>query len=200
MTWLFENPFWILFLGISLTIGFAFAWVKTARKEFGLASAITLILTVLLVMAGIMVETDREKIRLTVMAMSEAVEDNDVEGLVAFVSPKRTECRERIEAEMPSYVFDKCNVMSFNGLAYDAKKHPTRAMVVFFVWADVNAPTYGYDGNVRRRIILFFEKVESGEWLLYDYDHEDPGQASRYLNRDGPLEFVDGPTAGPNQY
>lgn len=187
MNWMMENPFWILLIGTTAAILCGVLWSQTQRRELFWGTGGIVILTLILLAVERFVETDREALRDTITTMADTVESNDVPGLIAFIDPSAEECRRRAEAEMPSYEFKRCNVVSYNALAFDNPSDPKKAMAVFFVWADVKLRAGGYESNVRRRVTLFFKKKDDGDWLVYDYDHDDPSQPSPYLKSDPPV-------------
>lgn len=192
--WLMEDPVWILVVGLLATGIAGFVWTRTQHFGWLAASVVAFLLTLGLVALERFIKTDREKLRQTVSEMAQAVEDNDVEKLVTYIASDVPDCERRIRGELPTYTFKRCNVAQYNALVFDDPQAPHRAMAVFFVLADVNAPRYSYNGFVRRRVALFFEKQEDGQWLMYDYDHADPQQQFPYLPQNGsPPKFVEGP-------
>lgn len=190
---LFENPFWIIVLGVLIPVGCGYAWMKTNDRRWLIASGATFVIALALFFLERNVETDQEKLRQAVIDLAQAVESNDVQLALSKVDPSAERCRQRIQSEMPMYEFDMCNVMSMAPPAYDSEENPQKAMIVFVVWVDVAAPTYSYEGNAKRRVILYYRKDANGDWKVYDYDHEDPTGDSRYLPEDGPPKFVTEP-------
>lgn len=175
MSYFTEQPIWIVMVGMAVLIVLAIGWYQRPRREWIFGMAAVLVIAILLILLSQSIETDNEAIRRTVLELADAVEKNDVNKAASFVSDSEDLVRQRILTEMPSYTFDSCNVAAFDGVKFTPEKNPTKATVSFLVWADVNAPTYGYDGPVRRRVILDFKK-EGDDWKLVDYAHEDPNQ------------------------
>lgn len=189
-----EDPVWILVVGLLITAVLGFVWTRVQKFGWLAACIAVLLLTIGLVALERFIKTDREKLRYAVSEIARAVEDNDLEKLITFTSPAYPECEKQIRKELPSYTFERCNVIQHNVLVFDDPKQRQRAMVVFLVVADVSAPRYSYKGFVNRRVALFFEKQSDGSWLMYDYDHEDPKLPFAYLPQDdNPPRFMDGP-------
>lgn len=127
------------------------------------------------IVAALLVEwyvvTPREEVQQTIRDLADLVEQNDVEGLLANISPSQPEVRRRAEYEMPRYDFSVCNVVTFHGIQWD-REQPDQATADFMV--RFNVSMQGYSGGGFRDVILKFQKESDDQWRIVDYSHFDP--------------------------
>ena len=120
-----------------------------------------------------LVVTDREEIVEIVGDLAEQVEDNNVAGVVKWLSPKYQETIDRASREMPNYRFDTCKVSAINDFEDDETNSNVKkiSFVVFF-----QASTAKGKEKIpgQREVTLTFEKDAAGEWKVIDYVHDKP--------------------------
>ena len=181
MEWLTESPVHSIMIGILLTSFFTLMWFITRRLFFLGFAGLALAAMITAVVAGQLIDTDREQLKQNVFQVADAVQSNNVRGVVDFVSPQARNTILRIQYEMPNYDFRKCRVIGFNYVDVPEESSPLQATVDFVVGFDVDATrTYDYNGSGTRRVTLTFEK-QGDSWKIIDYRHEHP-QSRKYIN------------------
>ena len=110
MNLIFEQPFWIGFMGMVLTIVLLGVWAIAGKRDAGIAALVALGLTGILVALGVAVETDREAIRRTIAEIAEDVESNDLNRVLSHVASSATSIRTEASTEFPRYRFDAVTV------------------------------------------------------------------------------------------
>lgn len=181
MEWLTESPVHSIMIGILLTSFFTLMWFISRRRLFLGFSGLAFATMVTAVVAGQLIVTEREQLKRDVFQLAQAVQSNNLNGVVSFVSPDAPNTIRRIQYEMPNYVFRKCRIIGFNYVDVPEEGRPRRASVNFVVGFDVDATrTYDYNGSGTRRVTLTFEK-QGDSWKITDYHHEHP-QSRSYIN------------------
>lgn len=175
MNFVFEQPFWVGFLGMVLTLGLVVGWAYSARREAGIAALIALALTAALVFAGFAVETDREAVKRTLAQIAADVESNDLNRVLAHVSPQATSIRAQAEAEFPRYRFDAVEI-KWQMLEIDVTESSsgqTQAHATFnvVVTGDLKSAGVGAQTIPRYCEIDFVE--EGDAWKIAGYSHDD---------------------------
>ncbi len=177
MTWLQEDPLYIVLTGTLLIGGFGgFGWVTGKGWLWGLAGLSLLAMVVLLLIERRTV-TDREQLHRTLEEMVVCVRNNDVAGLAGFISPSRQDTLEQLNAEMPQYKFHGCSISRRDEPKFDQNASPPRAVMDFaaFVNVDARQSQYDYNGTVTRGVTLTFEKEADGKWRVIEYSHYEVG-------------------------
>ncbi len=172
MKWLTEDPTYSIMMGLFFTGAFsAFAFMLKKRALWVLA-VLSFLVMVGLVVTERMIVTDYEQIRADVFDLADAVQKNDVDKVLSYVSESMPTTRSRVRNEMPLYHFRTCRILGFNEITVDEKAQT--AKVNFVVYVDLNAmKTHQYDGSGHRRVVLEFRK-EPGGWKIIDYSHSHP--------------------------
>lgn len=172
MKWLTEDPTYSIMMGLLLTGAFAaFAFMLKQRLLWVLA-ALSFLIMVGLVITERVIVTDYEQVRADVFDLADAVQRNDVDKVLSYVSESMPTTRSRVRNEMPQYHFRTCRILGFNEISFDEESQTATAD--FVVYVDLNAmKTYQYDGSGTRRVNLKFQK-EPGGWKIIDYSHRHP--------------------------
>lgn len=171
LDWFTENSLPPLIGGSFLAIAFfllAFLYYNKTMFKIGLLIAL---ITATIVMIETFIVTDKEKIVQIVYDLAKAVEKNQVDQVLKHVAPSRQDARQRIQQEMPEYIFDSCRVLGIK--SFELKNNQRQAEIVFVVYASGAHQQFG-KGNAHRRITLMFEKQADDSWKLIDYSHEAP--------------------------
>jgi hypothetical protein len=185
MSWLFEQPLVIVFLGVAAALAFGALWSTTGRKGFLIAALAALALLV----AGLVVEklvvTDNEAIRATLQEIARDVRTNNHQALLAHIDASAPELKQKAKSELPNYKFADCRITRVNLVDVDASSEPRSAIAEFNV---VATGTFRYEGTeltdtIPRWIKLQFVKDKDGRWRVIHYEHDDPQRM--LMNRDG---------------
>lgn len=171
ISWFTENSLPPLIGGSLLAIAFlGLAFYFYDRTLLYLALGVMAV-TTLIVTVESMIVTDREKITGLVYDLAKAVEQNRMEDVLAVVAPSRIDAQQQIRAEMPQYQFTSCRVLGVRSFHLGPDRR--QAEIVFVVFASGSSRQLG-EGNVHRRVTLYFEKQTDDNWKLVDYHHEAP--------------------------
>jgi hypothetical protein len=95
MTILFENPWWIIFAGVVIEAVLGIVLFRTGRGILLWAMLGVLALTLLGVLIERLVVTDRERVEMTLDGITAALEANDLNRVLSYVSPDATQTRRR---------------------------------------------------------------------------------------------------------
>jgi len=172
MTWLFEEPLYIVATGLLLAAGCGWFWLQTGKRMLLQISLGCLLLTAVSVIIEQVVETDREQVSQTLHELAAAVESNDLSAVLAFIHPEAVEIRQRASAEMPIYTFEEVKVKQNLRVEFPAGTE-RQAKALF------NVVVVGRGGgleNIRRVprfVIVEFVKTDE-RWLVRNYEHDDP--------------------------
>lgn len=131
MTTLLENPVAIVAIGaLAATVAMV---VFLARRS--LESLITLVGIVLATLLALAVErfvvTDREQVQSGVAAMLEAIEANDLQGVLAWIDPAAKTMRADASALMPQIKVEKARALGKVEVTVDLAKQPPTARCTF---------------------------------------------------------------------
>ncbi len=166
MDTLLENPLPILAVGAVLAtlFGVVFLSRRSVPPLVGLAAVV--LFTSLLLITEYLVVTPREQVEVAIEEILDAIEANDVDGVLAVVDPAATEIRSDIEALMPMVNVNDTGAMA---LRIDCEgRNPTEATSRF---KGRVLGTHARSGIAVR----YFDEVElnwkrsGGRWLLEDF-------------------------------
>jgi hypothetical protein len=92
---LFENPWWIIFFGIVAAAVLGVILFRTGRGAVLWALLGVVAITLLGVLVERLVVTERERVEMTLDGITAALEANDLNGVLAYVSPDAAKTRRR---------------------------------------------------------------------------------------------------------
>lgn len=167
MAFLFENPVPIYALGALLVTfcGLVFLSRRNVPALLGLVGSI--LLTLILVVVEQVVVTDGEQIESTTAALMAALEENDMPGVLAHISPSATQVRADTENLMPLVRVSDTGVGSMN-VEVDTSVEPPQASSEFQAKVDGIHTRSGIRLFYFDRVLVNWVKKE-GRWLLTDY-------------------------------
>ncbi|MGQ9505197.1 MAG: hypothetical protein ACUVQG_11560 [Thermogutta sp.] len=174
MDWLFEDPtILIVVIVIAQAILGAF-FLSTVKKEFlwGMAGLLVPLAGVLV--ADYLVVTDREAIELTIRYGVDALEDNDLDRVLTFLSPTAVKTRERATWALGIVKFSSIRISDLKIQVNRLTQPPTAEVRFFAVFRyEFKEPTPEAVHDIyAARFKVLFEKVND-RWLLTDhYEYE----------------------------
>jgi hypothetical protein len=176
MTWLYEQPLIVVFLGVALILSLGAAWSASGRKELLYAVAAVLVLVIAGLIIERMVITDREAIRATLQQIARDLQTNNRRAVVRHVYSGAPQLKQKAEAELPNYEFTECRITKINKLDVDASAEPRSAIIEFNIIA---SGTFNHLDNVvtttvPRWIKLQMLREKDGRWTVESYEHDDP--------------------------
>jgi hypothetical protein len=95
MTFLFENPWWIIFAGVIIEAVLGIVMFRSGRGALLWVMLGVLALTLLGVLIERLVVTDRERVEMTLDGITAALEANDLNRVLSYVAPEATQTRSR---------------------------------------------------------------------------------------------------------
>ena len=172
----FESPLWLGICGTFVTILAAVLWMQTGVRSAAVTAAVACLLTIVLVLVSLRVETDREKVIATINQVAAAVQANDLPGVLSYISPNAVQGLKRAEQELPQYTFREARMTRLRSVLVNRNSTPPSAVAEFSVIVGVQG--HGHQTRVPRFVKAYF--VRDGErWLVRDYEHFDASDAFR---------------------
>ncbi len=172
MTWILEEPIYILILGI-LTLAFlGFALMQTGYRGIFHAMLGVAALTVGLLILERMVETDKEQIESTLQTIARDVEANDLDAIYGHIYSGAPGILARAKREFPRYTFRHVKIKDNVEVVFENDHQPRKAVVTFNVVVDVRQGAFHHPHVPRFvRVTLL---LEEGHWRVAEYSHADP--------------------------
>lgn len=172
MTWIVEDPLYVMVLGIAMTAILGFGWMQTSFRPLGYAAGGTVIVTLLLVMVEQWIVTDTEQITDALHRMAHDVQQNDVTAILNHIHASAKNVRRRAEHEFPKYEFTRCDIKRNLQIQIDAS-NPSRATATFNVV--VVGQERGYPGHFHApRYVELTLRKDQDRWQVADYRHAPP--------------------------
>ena len=169
---LFENPVTIAVTGAALTVVAAITWIKGGYAA-ALYSALALfLLTILLVILNLQIQTDREKVEVVMSQVASAVQRNDLQAVLQHVHPSRSPGLNRAKSELPSYKFSEARITGIKKIEVNSDTNPPTAIAEFNVSVSLVARGQPFD-RIPRFVRCYFLR-EGDRWLVTDYEHFEP--------------------------
>ena len=173
--WIVEHPLKLLIYTAILcaVLGYAGYVLPNRRGLWKLAGGL-MGLGLVLAIIGWFTETDVDAVRKVVYAAAKAVEENDIEQAVSYISDSLPQEKSRARNELQRYRFFRVVVKSNLAIDVDADHDPPRAAARFNVVAVLASRDGALDKmNIPRFVILRFRK-EGDEWKITGFEHDEP--------------------------
>lgn len=176
MTWIFDQPLYIVILGIVLGVLVGAVWTMTGRKEALFALAGVVVLTLVMLVVERWVVTDAEEIHSTLAEIARDVKANDMDALVRHIARSNPGLIDQAQAEIPNYKFTDCRVTKIHEIDIDSSAEPRSARVEFNVTVDGAFRYEGTElsGRFARWVQLQLVREADGQWRVENYRHADP--------------------------
>ncbi|MBM4091535.1 MAG: hypothetical protein FJ276_19225, partial [Planctomycetes bacterium] len=179
MTWVVEEPLYIVILGVLTMAVLGFGWMQTRFRGllYGICGTAVL-MTVLLLVEG-WVRTEAERIEALLYDLARYVEQNDADTILAHFHSEAVPSRERAASEMATYQFETVTIRRITAIEVDRGASPPRALAFVRVFAEGStraaaASSVGVRrGSVTLDVEVTFRK-ESDRWRIFDYRRDDP--------------------------
>lgn len=174
MDWLFEDPTLVIVAIVVTQAILGAFFLATVKKAFLWAMAGLLVPLAGVLVADYLVVTDREAIESTIRNGVEALEANDLDRVLTFLSPTAVKTRERATWALGIVKFSNIRISDLKIQINRLTQPPTAEVRFFAVFRyEFKEPTPEaiYDVYAARFKVLF-EKVDD-RWLLTDhYEYE----------------------------
>jgi len=175
--WLMENPYTIVLGGLALVVILIAGLLKTGRKSLLYAAVGVVVATIGLFVLERTTITPREEVRATLHLIAHELEQNNVEGVLAYVSdslPKlKQEARSRMDEVEVTEVDIKRNltidIIEAKGMQIAEARFNCviRAKVKRFSDTPQTLPRF---------FIVRFREDANGRWRVRNYEMNDPRQ------------------------
>ena len=172
MTWLLEEPIYILILGVLMLAFLGFALMQTGYRKIFHAMLAVVALTAGLLLLESLVLTEREQLEADLETIARDVESNNLEAILAHVYSGAPEILARAEREFPNYTFDKVDIKNNVEVAFEMDHQPPKAVVTFNVVVGVRHGTMDFP-HVPRFVVVTM-MLEDGHWRVAEYSHDQP--------------------------
>jgi hypothetical protein len=179
MTWVVEEPLYIVILGVLTMAVLGFGWMQTRFRGllYGICGTAVL-MTVLLLVEG-WVRTESEKIEALLHDLARYVEHNDADTILAHFHSEAVPSRERAASEMATYQFETVTIRRITAIEVDRGASPPQALASVRVYAEGSTrAAAALSVGVRRGSVTLDVEVtfckESDQWRIFDYRRDDP--------------------------
>lgn len=178
MNWIFDQPQYIVLLGLALLLALGAAWSATGRKELVYAIGVTFALLVGGIILERVVVTHREAIQVTLQQIARDVQSNSLPNLTRHIATSAPQFKQKAEAEMPNYRFSECRVTKIHDIKVDERGKPVKAVVDFNVIASGTFKEAGMEvtSTIPRWVRLKMVREGDGRWTVEGYEHAPPQQ------------------------
>lgn len=172
MSWVLEEPIYILILGILLLAFLGFILLQT-----GYRSVLHAMLGVAALTAGLLileqnVQTEKEQIEATLHTIARDVEANDLHAIYSHVYSGAPDVLARARREFPKYTFYDVDIKNNVEVKRLEGQQPRTAKVTFNVVVDVELDSFRHEHVARFvRVTLIREE---GHWRVAEYSHHRP--------------------------
>jgi hypothetical protein len=131
MTILFENPWWIIFIGAIIEAVLGIVLFRTGRGVLLWVMLGVLALTLLGVLIERLVVTERERVEMTLDGITAALEANDLNRVLSYVSPDATQTRRRATWAMGRIEVQSARIYNLE-ISINRLTSPPTAKAAFF--------------------------------------------------------------------
>lgn len=149
---------------IALTIA-SIVYLSTRSRGSQNAVGVVLLLTVAGVLVERFVETPREQVQATLQELLDAIEANDVPGVLSHLSSQAVDVRSDAETLMPRLEIEKANNTGDMEITLDDEANPTQASIKFTGFILATDIASGMRGAYHDGVTLVMERA-GDRWLV----------------------------------
>lgn len=176
MTWVLEEPLYIVIVGVLAVLMLGFAWYQVQWRGLLYAILGVIIITVALLVIERWVVTDAEQVKDTLHKIARAVEHNDLDEVLQYAAAGATEVRAQACAELPRYRVNEVDIKRNLEVTIDHDVSPPQANVTFNVVVDGVENSLHAKFHVPRFVEMVFVQ-QDGKWRVLSYQHWSPEQS-----------------------
>lgn len=173
MTTLIESPWPAVFFGIIALAILAVVLVRTGRAIVLVAMVGVLVVTLAGVLLERLVVTERERVEDALYGAAAAIEANDLNRLMEYISPSAQAVRQRARSVTGQFKFTEARLSNVQVQINDLTSPPsaTAKMIgIVSVKDTLNEVPYT---NGRLGLTVYL-RLENGRWLITGYDEGNP--------------------------
>lgn len=165
MNYLLESPLPILMAGaIGLTIS-VMVYLSMRTRGSQVAIGVVLLATLAGLLTERWIETPREEAANTLQELLDAVESNDVPGVLSYLSPHAGDVRSDAETLMPRLDIERANTAGEVEIALDDERNPTQATAKFKGFIVATDKASGIRGGYNDGVTVIMERA-GNRWLV----------------------------------
>lgn len=167
MSWLTENPQWIVLAGLVISAVFYLMARFGSRKIlFKRLTTAALAITLTVVVFEQLYVTDREQLERTIYSMVDGARSNDSKKVILHISDSRPDVIHRVSNEMSHLKFDECKVVNIENIRIEKARYK-QATIDFTLFVNIDArEKYMCRTKGTRRVRFHFEKEKDARWRL----------------------------------
>lgn len=170
MTWITEDPWPLLVMGLTLQAMLLVAFFQTRRGLFLAGMLVAGLTSGGLFIAERMIVTEREEVELVLQEVADALVRDDRQGVLDRISPYATHVRAQAEGAMRIFRVTNAKIGNDLVITLNQLTSPPSATAIFLGRLDVESRLGGYQQPVVRRFTLTFSQEEDG-WYIANYEH-----------------------------
>ena len=170
-SFLFESPLWIGLCGGFVALIAGYFWSQTGNKPAMYTAVGVAVVTIIMVVVNIQVQTPREQIANLLDQIAGHLENNNQEAVYSFIHPNAELAVQQARQELPRFEFSKAKVTRIKNIAVQDDASPPSCLAEFNVAVEVT--TQGQKFRVPRFVRVYFAK-QGDQWLIRDYEHLEP--------------------------
>jgi hypothetical protein len=165
VNYLLESPLPVLVAGaIGLTIA-VMVYLSAATRGSQIAIGVVVVATLAGVLVERWIETPREEVAGTLQRLLNAVESNDVPGVLSYLSPQAGDVRTDAETLMPRLDIERANTAGEVEVTLDDELEPQQATVKFKGFIVATDKSSGIRGAYNDGVTVTMEYTD-GRWLV----------------------------------
>ncbi|MBA62435.1 MAG: hypothetical protein CMJ76_08720 [Planctomycetaceae bacterium] len=171
----YESPLYALAAGVPLCVILVAIWFQTGTHKLLIATLAVATVTIGLVFMESAVKTPRERIYETIFAIADAVEKEDFETAVGYVSPESEIVRSQALNELNKYEISSISVKNNLVVVFDNSTAPLTARTGFNVVVKGSARQLGINNQTVPRYleVTFQYHATNDAWYVKSYGHTD---------------------------
>lgn len=173
-----ESPIHAIMVGALLVFGCIVGWITLKRKAFIWSGVVIGAVSLGLVIAESVIVTDSELINSELDQMAACVRNNDVDGLLKFISKESPHVEAEASIRMGQYMIELCRITSRARPVFEDENPARRAKIRFIVFGRAKErATDQSEGSGIRGVELSLQKEDDGVWRVTDYLFFIPGSS-----------------------
>jgi len=164
MTWILEEPIYIVILGVVTLAFLGFALMQTGYRPLLHAMLGVVALTIGLLILEHSVVTKREQVETALHAMARDVESNDLDAILSHVYSGAPNVRANAERVFPRYKFNEVRIKNNVKVTFEKNANPPEVLATFNVVVDV---VYAGVHYPRQPAVVDVTLIqENGQWRV----------------------------------
>ncbi len=171
MTWLLEEPWAILLMGVAVAAIFLVVLVQTRHWAAMGAIAVVVVLTIVLLVVEHNVVTPTEEVQNAIYGVAAAIEANDQQEVLDRISPNAPNLRSLVTGNMPRMEFSKARIVGRLNIVINKLTSPPSATANFqgLITGSAGRNRQNVTQLGRYRVTL---RREGQQWLISDYKED----------------------------